>query len=154
MKKLIAFLGVLPFLLLSARTAPACSCSSLMPDQAFDRAQAVFTGKVIKARKKEWTVAVDRVWKGGPEEIIKLQDAHAGSSCASSYKSGESYLFLINVKESDGKVVYSPQVCTWTTRLKANRLDLGERGSFWVEDLVLQGRGEGNLPIKKKAVKR
>ncbi len=134
---LIAF-GILLF---SASESFACVCRAITPAQGFDRAQAVFTGKVIKAKKSEWTVAVDRVWKGDVEEIITLRDAHAGSSCASSYKRGESYLFLINVEKSKRAVVYSPQICNWGTRLKSAQVRFSEGTPYsWIEDLVLKDR--------------
>jgi hypothetical protein len=110
---LIAF-GILVF---SATETSACMCGAITPAQGFDQAQAVFTGKVIKVKKSEWTILVDRVWKGEIEETITLHDAHRGSSCAAGYKRGESYLFLINVEKSEQKLVYSPQVCNWGTRL-------------------------------------
>jgi hypothetical protein len=136
-------------LLFSASESSACTCGAITPAQGFDQARAVFTGKVTKAKKSEWTVVVDRVWKGEVEETITLRDAHPGSSCAGSYKRGESYLFLINVEESEQKVVYSPQACNWGTRLKSAKVGFDGTPASWIEDLVLKDRGAGMLPTKK-----
>jgi hypothetical protein len=142
---LIAF-GILLF---TASESSACTCGAIKPSQGFDQAQAVFTGKVIKAKKSGWAIIVDRVWKGEIEETITLRDAHAGSSCASGYKRGESYLFLINVEESQQKVVYSPQICNWGTRLRSAKVEFEGTPASWIEDLVLKDRGAGTAPMKK-----
>jgi len=137
-------------LLFSASDSSACTCGAITPAQGFNQAQAVFTGKVTKAKKSEWTVVVDRVWKGEVEETITLRDAHPGSSCAGSYRRGESYLFLINVEESEQKVVYSPQICNWGARLKSARVEFEGTPATLIEDLVLKDRGAGKPPTKKK----
>ncbi len=149
MRKAVLLMIVAAFVLFNAGKSLACSCSFSLPSQGFDRAQAVFTGKVIKAKKFEWIIVVDRVWKGEVEETITLRDAHAGTSCAAGYKKGESYLFLVSVVKSERQIIYNPQVCNWGTRLKAARMEIGENTYAWVEDLVLKDRGEGKPPIKK-----
>jgi hypothetical protein len=124
-----------------------CVCGAVTPSDGFDRAQAVFTGTVIKASKSTWTVSVQRVWKGDVESVVTLRDAHAGTSCASSFRRGATYLFLVNVESVNGAVRYSPQVCNWTNRLKSDKVRFGEDGpSRWVEDWVLTGRGAGHAP--------
>ena len=150
MRKAALLIVITAFVLVAANKALACSCSISLPSQGFDRAQAVFTGKVIKAKKSEWTIVVDRVWKGEVGETITLRDAHAGTSCASGYKKGESYLFLVDVVKSERRTIYNPQICNWGTRLKAARMEIGENAYAWVEDLVLKGRGEGKLPIREE----
>jgi hypothetical protein len=150
MRKATFLIIITAFVLFAANKALACSCSFSHPSQGFDRAQAVFTGKVIKAKKSEWIIFVDKVWKGEVEETITLRDAHAGTSCASGYKKGESYLFLVDVVKSESKTIYNPQVCNWGTRLNAARLEIGANTYAWVEDLVLKDRGEGKPPTKKE----
>ena len=150
MRKAIFLTVIAAIILFNANTALACMCSLSLPSQGFDRAQAVFTGKVTKAKKSEWIVAVDRVWKGEVEETITLRDAHAGTSCRAGYKKGESYLFLVDVVQSKRKAIYNPQVCNWGTRLKAARMEIGDNTYAWVEDLVLKDRGEGKPPIKEE----
>jgi hypothetical protein len=140
-------------LLFSASESSACMCGAITPAQGFDQAQAVFTGKVTKAKKSQWTIVVHRVWKGEVEETITLRDAHPGSSCAGSYKRGESYLFLINVEESEQKIVYSPQICSWGTRLKSAKVEFEGTPATLIEDLVLKDRGAGKPPMKKNPSK-
>ena len=149
MRKVPLLLIAFGILLVTASESSACTCRAIKPAQGFDQAQAVFTGKVIKAKKSEWTIIVDRVWKGEIEETIALRDAHPGSSCAAGYKRGESYLFLINVQRSEHKLVYSPQICNWGTRLKSAKVEFEGTPASWIEDLVLKDRGAGTPPMKK-----
>ncbi len=144
--------------MLIASPVLACTCAAVLPHEAFDQAEAVFTGKVIRASKSNWTVEVDRVWKGEIESQIELFDAHAGSSCSTQgYKKGRSYLFLVTIEKKDGKVRYSPQVCTWGGALKRTKMAfedgqiiIGEhvRGK-WIEEWVLMGHGEGKPPLTR-----
>ncbi|HEV2799813.1 MAG TPA: hypothetical protein VGW12_04915 [Pyrinomonadaceae bacterium] len=149
MRKVTLLMVAAAFILIIADGALACSCAYSSPSQGFDRAQAVFTGKVVRAKGSEWVVAVDKVWKGEVRETTTLRDAHAGTSCASSYKKGASYLFLVDVEVSERGTVYHPQVCNWGTMLKASRVEAGGNTESWVEDIVLKDRGEGKPPIKK-----
>lgn len=139
------------FLLANVNSSLGCSCIFPTPTQGFDRAQAVFTGKVIKANENEWTVEVDRVWKGDVESQIILFDAHPRSSCSTNnYKKGQSYLFLVNVENTSGITRYSPQVCNWGTRLRSSKVRLESNGpARWIEDWVLRGHGKGSPPINQ-----
>jgi len=150
MRKAALSVIVLALVLTADDKALACSCFYSRPSEGFDRAQAVFTGRIIKAEKSEWVVAVERVWKGEMAERVTLRDAHAGTSCAAGYKKGARYLFLVDVVKSERGAVYSPQVCNWGTRLRAGRIEVGENTYAWVEDVVLKDRGEGKLPIKNE----
>lgn len=128
-----------------------CSCGATTPSQGFDRAQAVFTGTILNSKKSKWVVSVERVWKGEVESQITLRDAHAGSSCASQFKKGVGYLFLVNVEKTAGLIAYTPQVCNWGTRLNATKVGFGDQGPYrWTEDWVLMDRGEGTVPTKKR----
>jgi hypothetical protein len=120
------------------------------PTRGFDRATAVFTGKIIQASKGEWIVEVTRIWKGDVEFQIILFDAHAGTSCSTSgYKTGQSYLFLVNVENTIGITRYSPQVCNWGARLRSSKVRVDEKGpARWVENWVLMGHGKGRSTIK------
>lgn len=102
-----------------------------------------------KSKKERVTIVVDRVWKGEVEETITLRDAYPRSSCAAGYERGERYLFLINVEKSEHRVVYSPQLCNWSTRLKAAKVEFEGTPASWIEDLVLKDRGAGTPPMKK-----
>ncbi|SRR6266542_1304118 len=141
---------ILSCVVFAARQVFACSCGAITPSAGFDRAQAVFTGAVVKASKSKWTISVQRVWKGDVESLVTLHDAHAGTSCASRFMRGVSYLFLVNVEPVHDSVRFSPQVCNWTNRLKSDMLRLRDDGpSRWVEDWVLMGRGDGRPPRKR-----
>ena len=63
-----AAIGILGGLLASASvwvgSAHACSCDPISPSEGFDRAQYVFTGKVVEMDGHTWTIDVNRVWKG------------------------------------------------------------------------------------------
>jgi hypothetical protein len=148
--KLRKCLASIVFMLATATVGFGCSCMFSTPSAGFERAKAVFTGKIIQARKDEWTVEVSRVWKGEVESQIILFDAHARTSCSvNGYKIGQSYLFLANVENTNGITRYSPQVCNWGVRLRSQRVRLKEKGmARWVEDWVLMGHGRGRSPIK------
>ena len=132
--------------LIFASSSIACGCSCLFPRtpaESFEQAQAVFTGKITRSSKTEWIVAVDKVWKGEINALVELFDAHARTSCATKYKIGKSYLFLVNVEVGNGGIRYSPQVCNWGVRLKSARLSFGHGSGIWVENWILSGRGNG-----------
>jgi hypothetical protein len=151
------FLSSMVFMLMASPVL-ACSCGYLSPEAGFAQAEAVFTGKVIRSSKSNWTVEVDRVWKGDVAKQIELFDALAGSSCSTrGFIKGRSYLFLANLENKNGKIRYSPRPCNWTVALKTIRITLQERRmnigegekERWVEEWVLMGQGEGKLPLKK-----
>jgi len=149
MKKITVLVIFIVVFLLSANNALACVCEFALPAQDYDRAQVVFTGKVIKAKKSAWTIIVDRVWKGEIKETVVLRDFLPKSSCSASFKKEVSYLFLVNVVESKGKTVYYPQVCSWgNTRLNKYRVEVGGNNYMLIEDIVLRNRGEGYFPLK------
>src|SRR5688572_21787168 len=109
MKRLALVLTLL-FLPVFAQNANGCSCIAMSPSEGFDKAQAVFTGKVITSKKSSWRVVVDRVWKGTVLETITLRDPEPGSSCGSSFTRDERYLFLVDISGSGNKIKYVPQV--------------------------------------------
>ena len=118
------------------------------PAEGFAHAKAVFTGKVIKSAATEWTVEVNRVWKGQVASQVIVFDSNAGTSCAlDGYKTGESYLFLANVESTNGTTKYSPQVCNYGPQLRSSKMSLVPNGPVrWVEDWVLVCQGKGEPP--------
>ena len=150
------YVAIVVFMLIPSPVL-ACSCMFVLPERGFALAEAVFTGRVIRSSKSNWTVEVNRVWKGEVESQIELFDAHAGSSCStSSFKKGRSYLFLVKIENKNGKVRYSPQPCNWTVVLKTRKMTIEKGGIIsigkgprakWVEELVLMGQGEGKPPL-------
>jgi hypothetical protein len=63
MRALIRLLGLCIFAMPGVDAAQACFCDAVSPSEGFDRAQYVFTGKVVEAEHHTWLVAVDRVWR-------------------------------------------------------------------------------------------
>ena len=76
--------------------AQVCSCPPNSPDEGFDRAQYVFTGKVVSAQNHVWFVAVERVWKGQEKlrRTIKLMDVYARMDCEFFSSLGSAISFL------------------------------------------------------------
>ncbi len=146
MKRVVTFIGIAMFLILDAHAASACFCRTIgSPKTNLAEVQAVFLGKVVAAKKHEWKVAVDKVWKGELEETILMRDPSAGTSCESRFKLGESYIFFAYVKESKRRVIYNPAGCTWTTSLTY------QHDGVLVSEFVLKELGEGKPPIKKSS---
>ena len=80
----------------SAGAAHACTCDAISPEAGFDRAQYVFTGKVIRADQHAWLIEVERVWKGGERlaRTIKLMDVYATLPCEFFFQPGQRYVFF------------------------------------------------------------
>lgn len=159
--KLGRFVATIVFMLIASPVF-ACFCGYVSPENGFAAAEAVFTGKVIRASKSKWTVEVNRVWKGDVVPTIELFDAHARSSCSTrGFKKGRSYLFLVKVENKDDKIRYSPQPCNWTIALKTTKISFDEGritirerdNAKWVEEWVLMGQGEGKPPLSQLPVK-
>jgi hypothetical protein len=60
----------------AAGSAQARSCEKMSPAAGFERAQYVFTGKVVEAGTHTWVVEVDRVWKGRDAHTQSPTDGH------------------------------------------------------------------------------
>jgi hypothetical protein len=144
MKKIVILIGVATFLAFNADTASACFCATIgSPESNLADAQAVFQGKVVAAKKGEWTIAVDRVWKGEVEEKVLMRDPSAGTSCESRFKLGESYIFFADIEQAKRRVIYHPRICTWTTSLTYRH-----EGAVLSEG-VTRALGESTPPSKK-----
>src|SRR5713226_3152057 len=83
MKNCLRLLVLVSYWLWGAGAAHACSCDPTSPEAGFDRAQYVFTGKVVQADQHEWLIEVDSVWKGHEKlgHTVKLKDAYAYTDC-------------------------------------------------------------------------
>jgi len=132
----------------AAGSAHACSCERGSPAEGFDRAQYVFTGKIVTAGSHTWVVELDRVWKGKEKlrRNERLMDAYAGMDCEFFFKQGERYIFFAIVAKSGKNVFYHPQVCNWTSPLRTNRVVTPEGSSLWLEDLIVKEHGPGGPP--------
>jgi hypothetical protein len=141
-------LGCLAYLVLGAGAAYGCSCERTSPDAGFDRAQYVFTGKVIEAGTHTWVVEVDRIWKGQEKlgRIIRLMDVYAAIDCEFYFKPGERYLFFTIIAKSGRNVFYHPQVCNWTSPVRSERVVTPQGQSVWLENLIASQHGPGEPP--------
>ena len=125
-----------------------CSCEQISPAAGFDKAQYVFTGKIVEAGSHTWVVQLDRVWKGKERlrRNERLMDVYAAMDCEFSFRLGERYLFFAIVAKSGGDVFYHPQVCNWTSPLHSRRVVTAEGESLWLEDLIVKKYGPGEPP--------
>jgi hypothetical protein len=128
--------------------AHACSCEPISPEAGFERAQYVFTGKVVKAEHHIWLVDVERVWKGHEklDRTVRLMDVYAEMDCEFFFELGRRYLFFTIVAKGGRDVFYHPQACNWTSPLQSTRVLAQENGSLWLEDLIVREHGPGEPP--------
>jgi hypothetical protein len=145
MKKFAAILALAGLGIWAAGPAHACSCDRQSPTAGFDRAQYVFTGKIIEARPHTWVVEVERVWKGGEKlaRSVRLMDVYASIDCEFFFELGQRYLFFVIRAKSGKDVFYHPQVCNWTSRLQSTRVQTQQGESLWLEDLIIREHGPG-----------
>jgi hypothetical protein len=131
-----------------AGIARACSCETITPAAGFDRAQYVFTGRVVSADHHEWLVEVDRIWKGheGLGRTVKLKDAYAATDCEFFFQQGQRYLFFTIVAKGGRDVFYHPQVCNWTSPSRSSRVPVTANELLWIEDFVVREYGLGQPP--------
>jgi hypothetical protein len=132
----------------AAGSAQACSCEKMSPAEGFERAQYVFSGRVMEAGTHTWVVEVDRVWKGRATLTHKarLMDVYTQMDCESFFKEGERYLIFAIVAKGPRDVFYHPQVCNWTSPLQSRRVVTPDGASEWLEDLIMREHGPGEPP--------
>lgn len=128
--------------------AQACSCVPISPAAGFDRAQYVFTGKVVKAEHHVWLVEVERVWKGHDKlrRTIRLMDVYARMDCEFFFGLGQRYLFFAILAKGGRDDFYHPQACNWTRPLQSTRVPAPGNESLWLEDLIIRQHGPGEPP--------
>jgi hypothetical protein len=82
--------------------------------QGIASAETVFSGKVKRISNSEWTLEVERVWKG--ERIAKrvtVRDPAPMTSCSRKLDDGERYIIFAMVKIEQGEPVYYLDACNW-----------------------------------------
>jgi hypothetical protein len=138
-------LGSVGLSVLAISVAHACACEPSSPAQGFERAQYVFTGKVVETIEHTWTVDVERVWKGSEKLAarVRLLDVYAGIDFY--FERGRAYVFFAIVAKSSRYVYYQPQVCNWTSALRSRRVP-GQDGSVWLEQFIVEMYGPGESP--------
>ena len=124
--------------------AHACSCAPLpAPQEAKEKARAVFSGEVIKIEPwyvgKKVTVKVDRVWKGEVTETTAVITYSDLACCGYSFKEKNSYLIYTHKSENAEHNGVSDGVnsCSRTKELSKASEDL-------------KALGEGEAPKKNK----
>lgn len=132
----------------SAGTAQACRCDPISPQAGFDRAQYVFTGKVVQAEHHTWLIEVERVWKGHERlaRTVRLMDVYAKMDCEFFFQLGQRYLFFAILAKGGRDVFYHPQACNWTRPLQSTRVPAGGNESILLENLIVREHGPGEQP--------
>ncbi|MCA1453560.1 hypothetical protein I6F35_10080 [Bradyrhizobium sp. BRP22] len=148
MKRLAKLLVLAICSMWAAGVARACPCDPISPEAGFNRAQYVFTGKVVQADHHAWLIAVERVWKGHERltRTVKLMDVYATLDCEFSFQLGQRYLFFAILAKGGRDVFYHPQACNWTRPLQSTRVPSEGNGSLWLEDFIAREYGPGEQP--------
>ena len=148
MKNLKRLLVLAIGLMWSAGAAHACTCDAISPEAGFDRAQYVFTGKVVRADHHAWLIEVESVWKGGERlaRTIKLMDVYATLPCEFFFQPGQRYVFFAILAKGGKEVFYHPQACNWTRPLQSTRVPVDGNESLWLEDFIAREHGPGEQP--------
>jgi hypothetical protein len=148
MKHLAGLIGLAVLWSWGAGAAQTCPCKPISPAEGFDRAQYVFTGKIVEAGHHTWVVEVDRVWKGREKlpRRARLMDVYAAMDCEFFFQLGQRYLVFAILAKGGRDVFYHPQVCNWTRPLQSVRVPAQGSESLWLEDWIAQEYGSGEPP--------
>lgn len=121
------YLLTLVFLLLlfGARETYACSCvpPSQTTNEDFQKAAAVFTGRVLDVQRKDDSntvtikIAVQKYWKGKISKEVKITTAKDSAMCGFNFEVGKDY--LVYASETDGKL--STTICSRTAQVRATQ---------------------------------
>lgn len=120
-KYLVAFAFL--FLLFGARETFACSCAprEATANDDFQKAAAVFTGRVLDVQRKESSntvtvkLAVQKYWKGKISKEVKIMTAKDSAACGFNFEVGKDY--LVYATETEGKL--STNICSRTAPVGA-----------------------------------
>jgi hypothetical protein len=123
----VFFLGLAS--LAQTSEARACSCMQLSPSEGLSSSHAVFTGEVTDIERNEATrfggleitLRVKRVWKGAPQEEIKVHTAGSSAACGYSFVKGKTYLVYAVRDEADPMRV---SLCSRTAPVENAKEDL------------------------------
>lgn len=118
---LFAPIGLIPFL--SPQAAWACSCMQSTPEEQMERADVVFTGRVIDQQMKtvetqpfggrtwvQWTFAVEADHKGSVSEQVTVESASNSAACGVNFQMGERYQVFAN----QSKTALRASLCSGT----------------------------------------
>lgn len=132
MKKILMLAASL--FIISAESAQACSCLPSTPDQHFESANAVFSGRVVNvvtprrnprrpqvsSQQKRVMFEVAEVWKGEERRRLMVMTSDSSASCGFNFTEGESY--LVYASRSDNRLTTS--LCSGTKLLSQAQEDL------------------------------
>lgn len=127
MKLINKYLLALAFLFLTFGASESFACSCAPPSQTtnddFQKATAVFVGRVLDVQRKEnaenITVkfTVQKYWKGKISNTVKVMTASNSAACGVNFEVGKDY--LVYATENNGKL--STNLCSRTTLAGAPR---------------------------------
>ncbi|MFS0725261.1 hypothetical protein [Paenibacillus sp. 1P07SE] len=139
-------------LLIQPPSAYACSCANSEPDEAFERADTVFSGTVLRTKaeyKREGRTAtfgyrdanlleVQEAWKGVEQSQLLVYDPGHESSCGMNFEEGQTYL----VYAYDVKGELHTSYCSRTIELSRAGEDLSYLGAghTTLEKVNLKGK--------------
>lgn len=137
MKTLTLCLLLAASLAFGAETGLACTCApSESPTRELERADAVFSGKVVEIRRHkraadifarvEAVLRVERAWKGVKTATVSVFTASNSAACGYGFKEGRTYLVYAH-EDAEGKL--STGICGRTRRLRDAGEDLKELGA-------------------------
>ena len=132
MKKILMIAASL--FIISAESAQACSCMRATPEQHFESANAVFSGRVVNVitprrntqrpqfsfPQKRVMFEVSDVWKGQERRRLMVMTSDSSASCGFNFTEGESY--LVYASRSDNRLTTS--LCSGTKLLSQAQEDL------------------------------
>lgn len=132
MKKILMIAASL--FILSAESAQACSCMPATPEQHFESANTVFSGRVVNVittrrnrRSPQFsfpqtrvTFEVSEVWKGRERRRLMVMTSDSSASCGFNFVEGESY--LVYASQSENRLTTS--LCSGTKLLSQAQDDL------------------------------
>jgi hypothetical protein len=137
MKSLMFSLLLVVSLTLATDTTLACTCvPAKSAAREFERATAVFSGKVVEVRRHkqaedifagvEAVFRVEKVWKGVERRTVSVFTSSQSSACGYGFKEGRTYLVYAH-GGAEGRL--STSICSRTRRLKDAGEDLKELGA-------------------------
>ncbi len=139
MKKIL--LIATSFLIFSANSASACKCVQTTPEQSFERAKTVFSGRVVDVVEQspaerrsprgnedssfltgvKVIFEVSKVWKGKNEQRLAVMTSGSSASCGYSFQEGQEYIVYASGEEAK----LQTGLCSGTKPVSEAQTDLG-----------------------------
>ena len=154
MRKVLFGLMMLFAFCVSSFSAFACSCIMLgTVAEEVDRADAVFTGRVIAADTSDYrayvfpdvavTFTVQEYWKGVLSEPLVIHTGQGGGDCGFGFEEGESYLVYAYADDTGD---LHANICSRTALLSDAEGDLAKLGNgFAPDEIVSSEKDYSNL---------